>query len=1257
MKILRYFMLAMVMVTTSSAVMAQARVQVIHNSADAAAAVVDVWLDQTLILDDFEFRTASGFIDAPAGQQITIAIASPDSQGPENPIWSENYTLANGEKYILVADGIVSQTGYTPPAPFDVEVFPQGRETANQTDQTDALVHHGSTDAPTVDIYEVGIGAGLLVDNISYTEFDGYLELATKDYILEVRDETGTNTVAAFSAPLQSLGLKGKAIVIVASGFLDPASNSNGPAFGLWVAPAEGGAMIELPVYDPKARVQVIHNSADATAAVVDVWLDDIRILDDFAFRNASAFIDAPAGSEITISITDPNASNPSVPLWSENYVLEVDQTYILVAEGIVSPSGYNPPTPFDVKVFSPARELANMQTKTDLLVHHGSTDAPVVDIYETGIGAGLLVDNLAYGDFAGYLELDPLNYIIEIRDETGANTLVSYLAPLQSLGLAGEAITVVASGFLDPTANSNGPAFGLWVALAAGGELLELPVYEPFARVQVIHNSADLAAEVVDVWLNETLILDDFAFRTSSPFINAPAGQEITITVAGPDSQSPAEGLWSENYTLNVDGTYILVAEGIISPSGYTPATAFDISVYPMGREQANVSSLTDLLLHHGSTDAGIVDVVEVGLGIGTVADDLAYGQFAGYLSLSPISYIFEIRDPSGSIRIAAYEAPLGVLGLQGEAVTVVASGFLDPSVNSGGPAFGLWVSLASGGNLVRLEEYSPVARVQVIHNSADAAAAVVDVWLNETLILDDFEFRTASAFVDVPAETLVTVSIKDPDSQNPFSPLWSQSYNLDEGGVYVMVAEGIISQTGYAPPVAFDVEVYPMGKEVGSDPGKTEVLVHHGSTDAPTVDVYEIGQGAGSIINDLSYAEFTDYLPLNTLDYILEIRDETGTTPVAAFRASLQTWELEGQAITVVASGFLDPSANSNGPAFGLWAALADGGDLVELPVYAPRARVQVIHNSADLAAASVDVWLNDDLILNDFAFRSASPYIDAPALEEFTISIAGPDSQGPENPIWSKNYNLLEDATYVLVADGIVSPTGYDPVKPFDLYAFGGGREQALNPSNTDVLVFHGATDAPTVDVVEVLAGAGTIVDDLSFGEFEDYLPLPTANYSLDIRDAAGTTTVANFAAPLATYNLQGEAIVVLASGFLNPAANSNGPDFGLLAVLADGTSLMLTNTTGIGESPVDPSSFTIYPNPAIRQANVAFSLDRNDRIVLKISDLAGRTVSSADLGVLQKGAHQARIGIESMPTGIYLLNIESSNGVVGKKLVVN
>ncbi|MEZ5083960.1 MAG: DUF4397 domain-containing protein [Bacteroidales bacterium] len=255
-----------------------------------------------------------------------------------------------------------------------------------------------------------------------------------------------------------------------------------------------------------------------------------------------------------------------------------------------------------------------------------------------------------------------------------------------------------------------------------------------------------------------------------------------------------------------------------------------------------------------------------------------------------------------------------------------------------------------------------------------------------------------------------------------------------------------------------------------------------------------------------------------------------------VAAYQAPLATLGLEGVALTVIASGFLNPNNNSMGEAFGLWVALPSGGNLVELPLYVmdETARVQVIHNSADAAAEMVDVWLNDALLLDNFTFRTASPFIDAPAGEEFTISIKGPDSMNPDNPIWSQTYTLTSGETYVLVANGIVSPTGYDPVEPFDIYVYAMGREEASMTTNTDVLVFHGSTDAPVVDVVEIGKGAGTIIDDMMYGDFAGYLELPTDDYILNVRDETGESSVEVFlSAPLSTLGLDGASLVTVAS----------------------------------------------------------------------------------------------------------------------------
>ncbi|GAL69414.1 T9SS type A sorting domain-containing protein [Jejuia pallidilutea] len=123
-----------------------------------------------------------------------------------------------------------------------------GRETAGTSGNTDLLVHHGSTDAPTVDVNEVS-GPSVLVNDISYGEFDpnGYLELPTADYTINISTADGVTVVASYDAPLATLGLNNAAAVVVASGFLDPTVNSNGPAFGLWVALPSGGALVALP--------------------------------------------------------------------------------------------------------------------------------------------------------------------------------------------------------------------------------------------------------------------------------------------------------------------------------------------------------------------------------------------------------------------------------------------------------------------------------------------------------------------------------------------------------------------------------------------------------------------------------------------------------------------------------------------------------------------------------------------------------------------------------------------------------------------------------------------------------------------------------------------------------------------------------------------------------------------------------------------------------------------------------------------------
>ena len=458
-----------------------------------------------------------------------------------------------------------------------------------------------------------------------------------------------------------------------------------------------------------QARVQAIHNSPDAAADTVDVYINTLLgsslLIDDFAFRTATPFIDAPAGVPISLSIAPKGSTGiaDTIPGLTTAFNLINGETYVVVAEGFVNPAGYSTAQPFALNAFASGREAAANSGETDVLVLHGSTDAPTVDIDERT--AGNLVNDASFGDFAGYLELPTADYTLDIKDASGAVTVASFQAPLTTLSLQDSALVVLASGFLDPTVNNNGPAFGLWVALPNGGNLIPLPTAPaPTARVQVIHNSPDALTDTVDVYLGSTLLLNDFAFRTASPFIDAPAENPIRVSFAPKTSTSVADTLAGLSFDFNLDAneTYVVVAEGLVSTSGYTPLQAFNLNVFATGREVAANSGETDVLVLHGSTDAPTVDVNE--RTAGNLVNDASYGDFAGYLELATADYILDIKDASGTVDVASFGAPLSTLSLQDSAIVVLASGFLDPTVNNNGPSFGLWVALPNGGNLIPL-------------------------------------------------------------------------------------------------------------------------------------------------------------------------------------------------------------------------------------------------------------------------------------------------------------------------------------------------------------------------------------------------------------------------------------------------------------------------------------------------------------------------------------------------------------------------
>ncbi len=315
----------------------------------------------------------------------------------------------------------------------------------------------------------------------------------------------------------------------------------------------------------------------------------------------------------------------------------------------------------------------------------------------------------------------------------------------------------------------------------------------------------------------------------------------------------------------------------------------------------------------------------------------------------------------------------------------------------------------------------------------------------------------------------------------------------------------------------------------------------------------------------------------------------------------------------------------------------------------LFAQTARVKVLHNSADPAADTLDVWLDNTLLLDNLAFRTSSAFVNAPAGSFITIGIAPKGSTQASEALEQFVMTLTENETYIIAASGNLG-SGFNPATPFTLETHAAAREVATNAANTDILVLHGCTDAPTVDLrsQDLLT---THIDDISYPQFSAYWEQSTANMVLALTDASGTL-VERYSANLSSLSLTGAAVTVVASGFMTPADNNNGASFGLwLATAGAGnmTELPIFVPASIIDIRAAELGLRLFPMPANSQLNAEFALPAASATnLLIISDLSGRVVRQQMLGALEAGTHTLQLPLGELANGQYILQLSSSAG---------
>ena len=301
---------------------------------------------------------------------------------------------------------------------------------------------------------------------------------------------------------------------------------------------------------------------------------------------------------------------------------------------------------------------------------------------------------------------------------------------------------------------------------------------------------------------------------------------------------------------------------------------------------------------------------------------------------------------------------------------------------------------------------------------------------------------------------------------------------------------------------------------------------------------------------------------------------------------------------------------------------------------------AAVQFIHNA--LPASPVDVYVNDTRVLDDFGFRTATPYLAVPAGDAMVAVTEGTAADNSA-PFFTTTLSLVPQAAYVAIAGGVAGQN-------FDILVKADARPAASDSSKAEFFIAHGVLDAPAsgidlrlLDPFNDNLPAQTLADDINFEELSDYMSLEAALYNIDATSFNGSTVYDAYHFDLETFG--GKTFTLLLSGLFNPGTGE--PGFAVVGFDADGNALMLDVATATEDTAELPKAFALrgnYPNPFNPTTTIQFDLPEPARVSVEIVDVLGRVVLVMPAQAVEAGVNRALdVDAGSLASGTYFYRL--------------
>ena len=294
-------------------------------------------------------------------------------------------------------------------------------------------------------------------------------------------------------------------------------------------------------------------------------------------------------------------------------------------------------------------------------------------------------------------------------------------------------------------------------------------------------------------------------------------------------------------------------------------------------------------------------------------------------------------------------------------------------------------------------------------------------------------------------------------------------------------------------------------------------------------------------------------------------------------------------------------------------------------------PFAWVQVIHHAR--AAGAVDVYVDDDRLLDDVAFQTATPYLPLPIGTHKIDVVAAADADNAR-PLWTSTMLMRSSSNHVFIA--IDRPDSFDVLV----------QSKARRVANTDGVEFffiHDVPDAPLLDLILLDPRVpnqveGIVLKNFSYGTISTYRRLEPRAHDFQVTTAGITAELKRFRFDLKAFG--GKTLTFLITGVFDDGS------FAIIGFDAQGRSIAEVPVGTAVEAAV-PEAFMLrgnYPNPFNPATRIVFDLPEPARVHLEIVDLLGRTVLTTPAQRVEAGAGRTlALDAAGWASGVYLYRV--------------